>query len=175
MITLILFFRAVICMKILLPIHTQSSLFHGCCGESWKDSCELSAPGSKSMQSALQYFHHHFEEGPNLSGWLCIQNHFKDAISDTQGCLWLCSNSLPCKLNSEAAEEAAPQFIPVECAAAQTLSSGWADNRRILALWGSRQGSNSTTYCVTCAQRLADPTGKTLQEWLGKNPIYPLF
>lgn len=64
--------------------------------------------------------------------------------------------------------------IPAMCSSTE-LSSGWADNPRILALWGGRWGSNSTTYCVTCAQRLADPTGKSLQEWLGKNPIYPAF
>lgn len=64
--------------------------------------------------------------------------------------------------------------IPAMCSSTE-LSSGWADNPRILALWGGRWGSNSTTYCVTCAQRLADPTGKSLQEWLGKNPIYPPF
>lgn len=57
------------------------------------------------MQSTLQYSHHDFEEGLNFFGCLCIQNHFKNTISDIQGYLWLCSKAFHCKLNSDRAKK----------------------------------------------------------------------
>lgn len=57
------------------------------------------------------------------------------------------------------------------------LSLGWAEDPRILALWGGKQGDNSTPYCATCVPKglLTSQEKLCRRDWEKESNLSPFF